>query len=271
MSIAGWLPADWRKAVVPIAVRAGGNFAPVGTAFLIEHQGFNCLVTAKHVVFEDSGQLRNGLFVLSNRIGGGGNFLPCDELTRMGASWKTLEGCDIAATLMPADTTHDLRRFAATLFENFSNVREGDDIFFLGFPLSLGVSPTARITPIVRAGMVALKNDDRSFLIEANAFPGNSGSPVFFRPCPFEFSADGLRMGTVRPPKLIGMLTSFVPYEDEAVSRQTGRTRVTFEENSGLASALSIEFVSEILNSESFQSMTRAIVARERGNNPPPT
>ena len=272
MSIAGWLPADWPKAIVPIAVRVGENFVPVGTAFLVKHEGLNCLITAKHVVFGDNGQPRNGLFILSNRVGGGGgNFIPLDELTSLGVSWKTIEGGDVAATIMPSDATYDIKRFTVALFESFSNVREGDDVFFLGFPLSLGVSQTAKITPIVRAGMVALKNEDRSFLIDANVFPGNSGSPVFFRPCPFEFVPEGLRAGRIRPPKLIGLLTSVITYTDEAVSRQTGKTRVTFEENSGLASALSIELVTEVLNSNGFQSMVRAIIARERGNSPTPT
>lgn len=268
MSIAGWLPTDWPKAILPLAIRAGESFVSVGTAFLIDHEGLNCLVTAKHVIREESGKPRSGLYVLSNRVGGGGNFLSLDEMAAaFGISWKTV-GSDIAATLMPADNTYDIKKFSIDLFESFSNIREGDDVFILGFPLKLGVSASARITPIVRTGIVALRNDDRSFLVDANVFPGNSGSPVFFKPCAFEFGSSGLRLGTLRPPKLIGLVTSFITYTDVAISQQTGKARVTFEENSGLASALSVELIREVLNSSDFQAMTRAIIERERRSQP---
>jgi len=140
MSIAGWLPTDWAKAIIPIAVMEQSNYVPVGTAFLVkatvDSTNVFCLVTARHVIFDEHGALRRGLILLSSRVGGGGNVFECDQLSDRGISWVT-NNVDIAATIMPSDNTCDIRRFAPNLFESFANVREGDDIFF-GFPTAPG-------------------------------------------------------------------------------------------------------------------------------------
>jgi S1-C subfamily serine protease len=194
-----------------------------------------------------------------------------DDLTSLGVEWKTHAQQDLAATLFPANSTFDLTRFPSELLEDFQNIREGDDIFFLGFPLTLGVTTTARVTPIVRTGTVALKNEDQTFLIDASVFPGNSGSPVFFKPCPIQFGSQGLEIGRVRPAKLIGIVTSSVTYTDTAVSVQTGNPRITFEENSGLGSVLSVRFINDIVTSSSFQTMITAALEREARARTPQT
>lgn len=259
MSIAGWLPTDWSKAIFPIATRVDTDkFTPVGTSFLLVFRGFSCLVTAKHVVFDEHARRRTGLFLLNNRLPEGISAKPFYELAEAGAIWIRHPEKDIAATVIPLNpSADDFRRFAENLLEDFANIREGDDIFFLGFPLRI-VTPR-RITPMVRGGMVALKTDVDTFLIEANAFPGNSGSPVFFKPCPFHVTPKGFEMGRIRPSKLLGVMTSSISYREEAVSKQTGRTRIVFEENSGLAEVLSVRFIRETLNSQDFQNMIQRI------------
>jgi hypothetical protein len=66
-------------------------------------------------------------------------------------------------------------------------------------------------------------------LIDAFVFSGNSGGPVF-KPC-----RTALALGELETDCLIGMVKAYMPYTDSALSRQTGKVRVTFEENSGLA------------------------------------
>jgi hypothetical protein len=68
------------------------------------------------------------------------------------------------------------------------DIREGSDVFFSGmFTRHLG---DKRNTPITRFGKVALMSNEKIdwvfgktdlYLMEANSFPGNSGSPVFFQ------------------------------------------------------------------------------------------
>ena len=114
-----------------------------------------------------------------------------------------------------------------------SEVSEGDGVFVLGFPL--GEAGEERNYAVVRQGIVArvqdwLKGTGQTFLIDASIFPGNSGGPVLLKP---ELTSI---QGTKSNDKcvLIGMVSSYLPYREIAISQQTGRPRMIFEENSGL-------------------------------------
>ena len=114
-----------------------------------------------------------------------------------------------------------------------SEVSEGDGVFVLGFPL--GEAGEERNYAVVRQGIIArvqdwLKGNAQTFLIDASIFPGNSGGPVLLKP---ELTSI---QGTKRNDRcgLIGMVSSYLPYREVAISQQTGRPRMIFEENSGL-------------------------------------
>ena len=110
---------------------------------------------------------------------------------------------------------------------------EGDGVFVLGFPL--GLAGEERNYAIVRQGIIArvqdwLKGKASTFLVDASIFPGNSGGPVLLRP---ELSSiTGTK--TTNKCALMGMVSSYLPYREIAVSTQTKRARMIFEENSGL-------------------------------------
>ena len=113
-------------------------------------------------------------------------------------------------------------------------VSEGDSIFVLGFPLGIVSAQSKHV--ISRSGSIArirdvLANQESCFLVDANIFPGNSGGPVVTRP---EISSI---QGTqaINKAALVGIVKSYVPFQDIAISQQTGNPRVIFEENSGLA------------------------------------
>lgn len=121
-----------------------------------------------------------------------------------------------------------------------AGLTEGDGVYVLGFPL--GQVGAERNYVIVRQGAIARIRDalatggDR-FLIDALIFPGNSGGPVVNRP---EItSIQGTE--SIGSSNLIGLVSGFVPYQEVAISQQTKRPRVIFEENSGLASVVPID------------------------------
>ena len=112
-------------------------------------------------------------------------------------------------------------------------VSEGDGIFVLGFPL--GQAGDERNYAIVRQGIIArvqdwIAGDASTFLIDSFIFPGNSGGPVLLKPehVSIRGTKSNSRCG------VIGMISSYMPYQEIAVSEQTGRRRMVFEENSGL-------------------------------------
>lgn len=117
---------------------------------------------------------------------------------------------------------------------------EGDSVYVLGFPL--GQVGKERNYAIVRQGVVArirdaLAGSSTEFLLDASIFPGNSGGPVVTRPEAIAIT------GTKATDKawLIGIVSGYVPYQDIAISVQTKRPRVVFEENSGMAAAVPID------------------------------
>lgn len=119
---------------------------------------------------------------------------------------------------------------------------EGDSVFVLGFPL--GQVGKERNYVIVRQGAIArvrdaLAGSSQEFLLDASIFPGNSGGPVVTRP--EAIAIEGTK--AVGKAWLIGVVSSYVPYQDVAISVQTNRPRVIFEENSGMAAVVPIDKV----------------------------
>ena len=84
------------------------------------------------------------------------------------------------------------------------------------------------------------------YLVDAMVFPGNSGGPVLSRP---ELAALHGTTST-HGSRVIGIVTGSLPYQEIAVSLQTRRPRVVFEDNSGLGSVLPMDVVNEVVQLE---------------------
>ena len=125
-------------------------------------------------------------------------------------------------------------------------ISEGDGVFVLGFPL--GLAGEERNYVIARQGVIArvqdwLKGSGRDLLIDASIFPGNSGGPVLLKPEVAAISGTKAHNSCV----LIGMVSSYLPYQEVAVSQQTGRPRMIFEENSGLGRVVPNDVIQETI------------------------
>jgi hypothetical protein len=126
------------------------------------------------------------------------------------------------------------------------DIGPGQELFVLGFPM--GMSGVERNYVIARGGIIARFDDEilaasRTFLIDASVFPGNSGGPVIVKP-----TSESLAGGRpIDQAYLIGMVRSYLPYEEVAYSLQTEppRPRMVFTENSGLADVIPMDCVKE--------------------------
>lgn len=125
-------------------------------------------------------------------------------------------------------------------------VTEGDGVFALGYPM--GNVGNTRQYVILRSGVIARIHDmlegySTDFIIDAPVFPGNSGGPVLIKP--------ELTYITGTKPqnqsRLIGLVKSYIPYQDVAISPQTGRARVIFEENTGLTNVEPVDYIIETI------------------------
>ena len=133
-------------------------------------------------------------------------------------------------------------------------VTEGDGVFIVTLPMGLeGLED--QIGPLVKQGCIArighyLAGQSSHILIDAHVTHGNSGSPVFLKPS--GFALQGTRGNSF--PYLLGILEGRFIYEEPAVSPLTNRTRVVFEEHSGITKVLTAD---DILDTIEFHTKDR--------------
>jgi len=256
-----WLPPEWHKTIVHIERlikddKGNEVFLPIGTGFITEYENFNILITCKHVIFDlHLNTLIPKVFVSFNQKDGTLGRRSVEELKKaFQIDWQFHQnpGIDLAVIPFAIDfAKDDLKRAGKDLFEDFERLAEGEDIFFLGYP-ALDIRMEKHIKPIVRSGIISLVQPNKTFLIDANVFPGNSGSPVFLKPSFMDYQTSVI--GQLKPAKFIGIISSYLSYRDMAISQQTGRPRITFEENSGLANVYSSSIIEEIFSSTDFKN-----------------
>jgi S1-C subfamily serine protease len=105
-----------------------------------------------------------------------------------------------------------------------------------------------------------LEGASRTFLVDSFVFPGNSGGPVVIKP---EVVAIGGAKSNQKA-LLVGVVLAYQPYIDVAISGQTKRPRVSFEENSGLAIVLPVDNVNEMVADNA-----KALWEKESSASPP--
>ncbi len=162
---------------------ASPQFAMRGTGFVVA--GGNLAATNAHVIPEESGLDAPALVIRTRGTDGQPQLRPARVIGR------------------DPDRDLALLRFdgpplPAIALSDSDNVREGQMVGFTGFPIggALGFSPVthrgmiASITPITLPGNTARQLNEKAirqikrgtfdiFQLDATAYPGNSGSPVF--------------------------------------------------------------------------------------------
>ena len=124
---------------------------------------------------------------------------------------------------------------------------EGSLIFMLGY--TMGLVNQSSSLPICRLGCIARISKEQvqeqhNILVDIQNFPGNSGSPIISRP--EIVSIQGTK--NLDRSVLIGIIHSYIPYEETLINSQTGRFVEVRSENSGLAYVHPVEYVREIID-----------------------
>lgn len=241
-----------------------GKPAPHATGFFIRVDNIFHLVTAKHVIADmNTGQFKDDkMWTFTNLKKGGLDKVSIkDTREKLNLKWifHRSKKVDLAILPYPLKTDlQDVKVIPEKLFVTAENLFELYDIFFLSF--QPGVEIKNAVAPIIRSGVISRLDKDKTFYIDGSAFPGNSGSPVFLKPSPITFEETGITLGGNKlGGKFIGVIGAYVPYSECAVSLQTGKPRVIFEENTGLSLVWSVDYIKEILKSESFKRQLRFV------------
>jgi len=237
------------------------------TGFLVSVQNIYHLLTAKHVVVNiKTGELQDNemLAFFNSKNGEIASRSIKDIKRRFGVNWIFHQNAEVDIAIIPFGLDpqkDDVKVIPDNLFLLPDSLFELYDVFFLSY--QPGVEFQKRISPIIRSGTISIINEDETFHVDASAFPGNSGSPVFLKPSPIRFGDQGISIcGDQLGGQFIGIIGEYIPYQEVAISTQTGRPRVIFEENTGLSKVWSVTFIREILESSAFGEQLNKLIKK---------
>lgn len=218
-----------------------------GTGFLAVYDDHTYIITAKHVVtgLKESCKDDEIAFFCNTKDGKGISIMQDWIQRRTNSNWILSETADVA--MMPYVLTDnvDARTIPQDFFVPANDLVELEEAFYISY--QPGLETAGRITPIVRSGAISIINEDNTFVLDAFVFPGNSGSPVFVKPSVLNDSVSASQSC-----KFIGLVSSYLPYRDVAVSAQTKQARIIFEENTGLATIVSAKAIQDLIKSDAF-------------------
>ena len=128
-----------------------------------------------------------------------------------------------------------------------SGAEEGSIVYMLGFPMGL-VNVSSNL-PISRMGCISRMSETQiteqhNMLVDIQNFPGNSGSPVITRP---EFIAVG-GSPSLQKCVLVGIVHSYIPYQESLINSQTKQVVEIRSENSGIANVHPVEYIRDIID-----------------------
>lgn len=138
-----------------------------------------------------------------------------------------------------------------TYHRNFvrTGIAIGDSTYILGFPM--GFAGIVQNFPYAKAGIISrfdreLLKDQKAFLIDSSIFPGNSGGPVTLEPTTSALP----KTKAVATPHLIGVVSRYLPYEEQLWSHQTTPPSVVSleREHSGLSFVVPMDYAKQIFN-----------------------
>ncbi len=248
---------QWLKAVVSIeTINDKKEIKPIGTGFLIQTDNNHILlVSAKHVVSDENNQIKKALAYRINLQSGKSKIVSDEDLVKTGGgSWFLSKSADVAVRFMYRYPDSDVMTIPQNMFLKDENVQPGTPSLILGFPMGLRSDDYA--TPILRSSLVALKAPNY-YMLDGFAFPGNSGGPVVYMPA---HQIGGIQLSNyIDKQMLIGVISSYIPYSDTAISLQTKRPRITFEENSGLCIVIPSNEIIKLINSEDVKQFDKSI------------
>jgi hypothetical protein len=254
-SFAEFLPDGLFKTVVLVekAVQAdsGLKYEPRGSGVLVKHDNKYYLVTARHLAskvkpfivrFHDARDTFQFLHV------------PLDTICSGAANWAHNDSFDLSCLRLRPDIFSRVWEKPLpidTFFARSHELRLGTSVFIIGYPSSVvGVD-----YHVVRNGIIAARPKQGIVLTDSQIYPGTSGGPVFLKAMPNLIAESknpymGVRVQFEgRKARLVGIVYEYYSYYEFAKSEKTGRRRVMFEENAGLAKVVTAPAIMQFLGS----------------------
>ncbi len=252
---------NWLKTVVSIEVREMKGTQSVaraiGTGFLIGTTNNHlALVTASHVIAPPPNRIfRTNLVYRLNNRQKQSDLQSDQDLAKLTGGWSIDFTNDVACRLIGWGKESDLKFIPVSRMLSRKSLQAGTPVLILGFPM--GLRSEGYATPITRKGVISRASDGEDLLADALIFPGNSGGPVVYVPV-IRLSLD-FSSGLLDHQALAGMVIEYLTYTDIAISPQTQRTRVAFEENSGLCKLVPADAILDLLQRPDFSQRDKEL------------
>ncbi|MDQ5962809.1 MAG: Serine protease [Patescibacteria group bacterium] len=125
----------------------------------------------------------------------------------------------------------------------FNDVDISNEIFALGYPVSLSTSEMKQINydlPLVRKGIIAGKNyDNKTLILDCPVYGGNSGGLAL------EINLDVPNEVNIH---LIGVIVQFVPFVEQWQNTRFPSLYNTHYQNSGYSIVLPVDFIIDLID-----------------------
>ncbi len=148
----------------------------------------------------------------------------------------------LPGVIIEESTSSDLLTVSRNTVDTLDQVLVGNEVVMFGYPTSLSLLPNPKIDfqrPLLRRGIVAGENPPQhSIILDCPSYQGDSGGPIL----EIYTSAPALETHF----RIIGVMSSFVPFADNWVNQHFGYTNTTLQ-NSGYSIATPMDFVLELI------------------------
>ncbi|MFZ6034727.1 MAG: S1 family peptidase [Patescibacteria group bacterium] len=243
-----------KESIVFLGFIDNGREKIVGTGFLIKIEEIFHLVTAKHVVENKYDDL---CVFLNSKQFNKAVIKPLRLIYKDNLNWIRHPNPNIDIAILPFLLGSDDKvTFISSelISKSLTDTHELSDVFYLSYQPGINnFKKDGNVNPIIRKGIISRVNNDDTFFIDGTAFPGNSGSPVFLFPTPIRIEDNKVMIGGPMRIQLLGVMGAYISYQDIAISQQTKKPKIIFEENTGISLIYSTKSLIEVTETDEFK------------------
>jgi hypothetical protein len=253
------LPTGYFSLPVLITLSDGST----GSGFFLDASNHIFLATARHVFFNEKGQLKaTNATLLSNQdnptnhgrceiqvdlaaLQTAGEIRPSAThdvaVVRFGVSHNDLSYNLYNCVKLITNSGPSLNAIPTSFLSRFSEVNLGEEVIVFGYPGSVGLQQSPKFDyskPLLRKGIISgLYDQTHTIIIDSSVYFGNSGGPV-------------VQVEHVDPFRkrynVIGVVSEMIPFVDVLKSERFGYSNINVA-NSGYAVIEPVDFILEIL------------------------
>lgn len=229
-----------------------------GSGFLLGINDVQFLITARHVLYDDSYKLRNDRcrLICQTRVEANKDTkIFATEFNDLNVFHSTHD--DIAIIDIGRKNSDELHLTKGTRVEQENELNttglyksntltieeayEGNDVYVFGYPTSIGLKRLPQYDfskPLIRKGIISgINKENETIIIDCPVYHGNSGGPVLI--------AEMIAGGNIEY-KVIGIVSQLIPYEEKWYNKQSKLVN-TYHYNSGYSVVISMNRIFKLL------------------------